>query len=229
MPCDVLLNNMTKNLFGAQIRMREKQHQKTCPEKESKLLQALLNQVADLRNELKSQKKSVTSIKNMTNNVHINVVMPKDFMQGETMEHITNKFLFECLKAKNIPLLLETVHFHPDHPENTNVRVKNVKMNIMEIVDDSEWKPKQKDYVLCHMVNHGYRILSAFYKEHKDKIECKLDDEELEELFCWFEQMNKEDKCLLKDLKSDLFYMVMGKKTLLMQREQSRNLLTLVA
>lgn len=173
-----------------------------------------------------SQTQQVINNNNTTNNILVNVNM---FGGAENISYIDNKFKFNCLRNMNMVSLLERVHFDVEHPENHNVRVKNVKMNMMQYIDNDEWKTGHKDYVLGHMVKNGWRILNAFYEEHKEKIECKLDEDspsrarselrdDIYEINHWLDRLDRDETKVFKETKAAVFMMVIDKKAVLLQR-----------
>jgi hypothetical protein len=199
-------------------------HQKNCKCSQELVIhkptvEELADTVATLQSriaELEANKGGNTFNNNITqtNNVHIHVT-PRDFARGENTTYLEPQFLLECLKEMDLVKVLEELHFNPEHPENHNVRVKNVKQNLMEYTDGGKWVVKKKDEVLDHLVMNGYRVLHTYYKDNKDDVICELDDDEIDGSVQWLKRIYNEDKSVVKQLKDDAFLLVMNNKALL--------------
>jgi hypothetical protein len=150
-------------------------------------------------------------------NIHIHV-QRNDFACGENTKYLKPEFLLECFRDMDMIKVLEEIHFNPEHPENHNVRVKNVKQNLMEYVDNGKWVAKKKEEVLEHLIMNGYRVLHTYYKKNKDDVEDELEDSQVDESLQWLKKIYDEDKSLYKELKDDAFLLVMNNKALLLQR-----------
>lgn len=205
------------------------QHQRKCKESRELVpvattVEQLAGTVASLQKELAEIKaKGNTTINNGTinntqnNNVHIHVT-PRDFARGENTDYLDPQFLLECLRDMDLVKVLEELHFNPDHPENHNVRVKNVKKNLMEYTDGGKWVASKKDEVLEHLVMNGYRVLHTYYKDNRDDVEGELEDSEVDQSLRWLKRIYNEDKSVVKQLKEDAFLLVMNNKALLLQK-----------
>ena len=64
-----------------------------------------------------------------------------------------------------IPKLLENIHFHPDHPENHNIRITNKKERYVKVFKDNKWTLEDKNVVIENMVDKSKSILD----EHRDE------------------------------------------------------------
>ena len=215
-------------------------HHKTCkkgplhdPHQASLIVNSLARDVKEIKKFMsQQQKQSTTTINNTTNNNNtlVNKVMPRTFGGYENLDYLDYAFKYNCLVNRDMPTLLEKVHFDDDHPENQNVRLKNARMNLMEYVENDQWRVSKKDFVLGHMLRNGWRILSAFYDEHRDKIQCQLDEDEVGDVNRWLDCLEEDfddpedgtatraGRKVISDTKNNLFLMVIGKKAVLLQR-----------
>ena len=209
---------------GFPLRQSKYVHQKNCKGSQELVIhkptvEELADTVATLQSriaELEANKGGNTFNNNITqtNNVHIHVT-PRDFARAENTTYLEPQFLLECFKEMDLVKVLEELHFNPEHPENHNVRVKNVKQNLMEYTDGGKWVVKKKDEVLDHLVMNGYRVLHTYYKDNKDDVICELDDDEIDDSVQWLKRIYNEDKSVVKQLKDDAFLLVMNNKALL--------------
>jgi hypothetical protein len=195
-------------------------HLKTCSKKDDTtvILSKLVTQIQKLERRLEDVPGTTIINNNNTKNTQVNIAM-RDFAVNENLEYIPNRFLYNCFSNKNLQSLVEEIHFNPQHPENHNVRVKNVKLGLMEYFDDGEWKVGKKQEVLNNLTNNGWRVLNSFYGDHREKIECKMDTHELDECLEWLNDVSSEDSKLNKELKCNLFCMVVGKKAYILRRD----------
>ena len=154
---------------------------------------------------------------NTNNNIHIHVEV-RDFAVNENKNYLDSGFLLDCFRDMDIIKVIEELHFNPEHPENHNVRIKNVKMNLMEYVESGKWVVGKKDEVLEYLVMNGYRVLHTYYKDNKADVEFELEDDEIRESLRWLKQIYNEDKTVFKELKDDAFLLVMNNKALLLKR-----------
>ena len=151
------------------------------------------------------------------NNIHIHVQL-RDFASNENKKYLDSKFLLDCFRDMDLMKVLEELHFNPDHPENHNVRIKNVKQNLMEYFESGKWKIGKKEEILEHLVMNGYRVLHTFYKDNKEDVDFELEDDEIRESLRWLKQIYNEDKTIFKELKDDAFLLVMNNKALLLKK-----------
>ena len=66
----------------------------------------------------------------------------------------------------SIPLLIEKIHFDPDHPENHNVQIPNKKLPHAKIMNSKrEWQFVQKKDAIDNMIDMGYTMLDEKFQE----------------------------------------------------------------
>jgi hypothetical protein len=191
-------------------------HKQHCKAKDEKIATqeriALLEKEVHRLNQVVNSK--VSNVNNTQNNINIQINV-RDFAMSENTTYLDKSFLLECFKDMDLVKVLEEIHFNPEHPENHNVRIKNVKQNLMEYVNDGKWVVKKKDEVLEHLIMNGYRVLHTYYKKNKDDVEDELEDFQVDESLQWLRKIYDEDKSLYKELKNDAFLLVMNNKALL--------------
>ena len=116
----------------------------------------------EMRNEIKDL---IEKVGNTTNNnfTQHNIVINN--YGNENMNHITINFLDNLLKIpySAVPKLLEEIYFHPDHPENCNIKITNKKLNYAKVFKNNEWKIKDKNSVIKDMVDKGYNIIDGHF------------------------------------------------------------------
>jgi hypothetical protein len=124
--------------------------------------------------DLESAKTSITNVyNNIINNNTINIVI-NDHGE-ENWSYITPEIFKECLKEMNLGILVENLHFHSLHPENMNIRLRNIHKKIIEVRDDNTWKYSEKTLETL-VSKYSYKLI-RFFKDNKKEIRAELDEE----------------------------------------------------
>lgn len=191
-------------------------HKKTCKGKfsDKQQIEKLEKELNELKQLVGKNGATNTITNNTQNNINIQINV-RDFGGQENTKYLDNEFLMECFKDMDLVKVLEELHFNPEHPENHNVRLRNVKQNLMEYADQGRWVVKKKDKVLYEMVMNGWRILDRYSKRNKDEIEETLEEDEIREAIFWLKRIYNEDKELFKKIKEEIYELVMTNKELI--------------
>jgi len=92
----------------------------------------------------------------------------------ENLDYITHNDIIDCMNNINvsIPLLLEKIHFDPEHPENNNVRIPNKKLPYTKFVNSrSQWEYNYKNNTIHSMIENAYNILCDTFEEKYREID----------------------------------------------------------
>lgn len=157
-----------------------------------------------------AQMQPITNIENQQNietqnnvNIHINA------FGNENMDYITDKVIIHCINHvyNSIPLLIERIHFDPDHPENHNIKITNKKLPHASIMTDNQtWKTVDRNNAIETMVDKGFNILDESYCDNRDKISANK-----QKHFDGFQsKYGDQDRELLKKLKTEMDLMVLN-------------------
>jgi hypothetical protein len=94
-----------------------------------------------------------------------NIVQINNFGKEDT-SHIETGLLQKLLKTPGtaVPELLRQIHFHPDHPENRNVKITNKRERYAHVFRDQQWQLARKDDVLDKMVESGFSLLDSCFE-----------------------------------------------------------------
>jgi hypothetical protein len=201
-------------------------HLKICNGDIKETIKNMQEKINELEDKLKASSSITNNItnNNQQNNITINV---NNFCSNEDISYIDSEFIKECLKDMNMVRLLEQVHFHPEHPENHTVRIKNINKNLLQYHQDAKWKIDTKDRVLEDMINcSGYRILKTFYNANQKEMQEEIKDEDgwinaenlMKDIRTWLDKIDEEDPKIFKELKSDLFLVILNNKALVCAR-----------
>jgi hypothetical protein len=117
-------------------------------------------------------------VKNITNNNNNNIIQIINNFKNDNIKYISDKFIinmFKCLENKNnfkipIPRLIENIKFNPNHKENNNVKITNMRSDIGYKYDNNKWKRVDKDELLNELSQIGAEIFMSFYKEKHDNL-----------------------------------------------------------
>ena len=130
---------------------------------------AIANNTTKIENQnIKTQNNTINNIKNQKNNIIINC------FGNENLTHLTDKVIISCMNQiyGSIPLLIEKIHFDPEHPENHNVKITNTKLPHAKIMNSKkEWQVVNKKDTIHSMVENGYNMLDEHFQEKSHKLE----------------------------------------------------------
>jgi predicted Fe-S protein YdhL (DUF1289 family) len=178
-------------------------HEKTCSSTHQILteMEERLSQYEEEKRQFIKEKKRMAkqieklmmSQKTINNNNTINIRI--NSFGSESTEHITENLLQRLLELtpfKAIPKLIEQIHFHPEHPENCNVKITNHREKFAKVFEDERWKLARKDEILKKMVDSGFTLMDTYYeaggkqdisttkRNSYEVFQGKMDDEESE-------------------------------------------------
>lgn len=111
-------------------------------------------------------------------NIHINA------LGNENTDYLTNKDKMEILEKmhKSIITYVEKVHFNPDHPENHNVYVQNLKNSYGAMFNGDRWETRHISDIVESLMDYGRNKIEEIREEMKEKgkvrnyVEGRLDE-----------------------------------------------------
>jgi hypothetical protein len=174
-----------------------RRHRAKCKETEVKQVDVndLKTEITELRKKLEDLEKNntnnqqISTINNTNNNTKIenqkiekqnnntkiennnNIII--NCFGNENMDYITDKVILHCMNKiyGSIPLLIEKIHFDPDHPENNNVKIPNKKLPHAKIMNHKkEWQIVKKKDVIDSMIDNGYNLLDEKFQEKSHEL-----------------------------------------------------------
>ena len=199
-------------------------HEKNCSQNKSDDLTDLIKLVKDQNNlhikEKATWEKEKTDLKNcinkilnklatptnITNNTY-NIVQINNF-GNENISYIQTNFLQRLLKTPNsaVPELLKQIHFHPDHPENRNIKITNHRERFAHVFRNQEWQLARKDEILDEMVESGFTLLDTCFEENENE----LSDGKKKRYQHFQEKMDQEQSKTRKRVTQDTEMMVLN-------------------
>jgi hypothetical protein len=144
-------------------------HEKNCKHNKSNEYIELKKEI----NNLKEQLNNKTEIKKQTNNINNgNIITINNFSKDNTdyisedfIKRMFKHFLCEDEHKLAIPKLIENLKFNPNHPENNNVRITNMRSDVGFKYNDEKWLTVDKEELINEMFKIGANLFLKFYKE----------------------------------------------------------------
>jgi hypothetical protein len=119
--------------------------------------------------QLKNNQQHITNNNNTTNNnIDTQNIININCFRNENMDYITDKVILQCISKVygSIPMILERIHFDPEHPENHNVKIPNKKLPHAQIMTDNDkWKFVDRNDTIHSMIDNGYNLLDETFQE----------------------------------------------------------------
>ena len=172
--------------------------------KEIELLKTEKNTTKIEKQIIEKQNNTTTNIENQTNNI-INI----NCFGNENMDYITDKVILHCMSKiyGSIPLLIEKIHFDPEHPENNNIHIPNKKLPHAKIMNGKrEWEIVQKKDAIDNMITKGYNLLDETFQENGHE----LADNKQKHFRNFQAKYDDGDKDTLKNIKDKVEMLVMN-------------------
>lgn len=176
-------------------------------------LEAENSHLKDRIKELEIQLKNKPQIINNTINTYNNQINQQFNQQiningygKEDISYITKDMANEYLEFPytSIPNIIKSIHFHPQHPENHNIKITNRKEPYAKVYLDNKWILRDKNEVIDDLRDKGKNILDD------------LRDEELHSGFknnCYnnfLDKIDNHDKDLLKKTNKDIELLIIN-------------------
>lgn len=147
---------------------------------------------------------SVTNNNNITNNVHIHI----NAFKNENLDYILgnvekmNKYISSALPG--FQKLVKDIHFNDEHPENKNVRIKNIRSSLAEYFNGEKWVFENKQVVVEDLVNMCMAHIHKFLQSDEASDQARRCHEHLNE---WLESSDENVKTYQK-IRSDTMYTI---------------------
>ena len=106
----------------------------------------------------------------------------------EGVSYLDCGLLFNCFKHMDLQPLVASIHFHPDHPENHNIRVKNVRLNYMEYLSNGSWIVAHKRVVLPMLIENACIILETYRCRYSGQLSKEMGKDKYLESLVWIKK-----------------------------------------
>ena len=201
-------------------------HQETTcgkPDKRTKAYKQSINlqNISDSHVKVDASTKTTNNIQNINQVIQHNQIVLNDFGEEE-IDYIAEKVLNKLAKDTNNGLckLIQLIHFSPDHPENKNVTIPNIKQPYAKIVKDGNFMYKAKKDVLSQLRSTNINAL----KDRLDYIEPQYIDKKrsFEKLVEYYENAESNDD-LIKILENEIFMLLLNNRLTTQDRRNSQS------
>ncbi len=134
-----------------------------------KQVEELIKKVSILENN-QNVKNSLSNNVNSFNKINVNNY------GCENIDYITDKVFKKLLNTPHsaITKLIELKHFHPNHPENHNIKITNIHDKFAKIYKDNKWLISHKKDVISDLVDNGYADFEEFKDLNEEEITNKI-------------------------------------------------------
>ena len=165
---------------------------------EKKIIMELIKDRDEMRKEIN---KLLDKVGNVTNNYNTQQNVYINTHGQENLSYITTNYLQNLLKIPYgaVPKLIKDIHFHPEHPENMNIKITNKKLKYAKVWEGNKWNFKDKNQVIENMVEKGFNIIDQQYSNNKEI----LDKHKNRNFDKFKKQYEENDKKLHKELVKD--------------------------
>ena len=148
---------------------------------------------------------------NITNNT-INIKEQNIILNNfgnENIDYFHHKYFNFLLKSpfSSVPAFLKDLNFHPNHPENHNVKITNIKLPYASVWEGNKWNIRDKKQVIENMVVKGFNIIDG-----QNEIINKLDPEKQKRYEDFHSKFESADKELYKNLNKETEMVVINNK-----------------
>lgn len=141
----------------------------------TKIVEDLIKKVSKLEKNNNKKTNKNNHNNNSFNTVKNNKIEINNY-GSENIDYITEKVFKRLLNTplSAIPKLIELKHFHPEHPENHNIKITNIHDKFAKIYKDKKWLVKHKKDVIQELVENGYADFEEFKDLNEDQLAEKI-------------------------------------------------------
>ena len=143
---------------------------------------------------------------NVTNNIVINA------FGNESTDHITTQFLDQCVRRtdKGLIELIGKLHFDPDHQENCNMKITNMKTPIMKVHNGITWRYDKKNKILNELVDKGHGMMQDHFDDNEERLKDQVSEAMFDHIRKWMDKMQDRDKKVLEGLLTDIYILILN-------------------
>jgi len=175
-------------------------HEKICKKNISNEYNELKKEIEILKQQINKKNIIKKQINNINNGTIININnFSKDnieYISEDFIKKMFNHFLFEDEHKLAIPKLIENLKFNPNHRENNNVKITNMRSKTCLKYNDEKWSTVDKEELINEMFKIGANLFLKFYKEKNGLL-----SEDMKLCYNEFKQACKADTTLTDEIK----------------------------
>lgn len=148
-----------------------------------------------------SNKLQINHIQNIQqNNIHFHL----NSYKNTDLSILDDTDFYDCLKKyKNcVVKAIEKIHLNPQHPQNMNLYISNIKENYIMMYDDDRWVLRDRNKELFKIYEEKEEILDEWVDSNKHF------KPELMKMFKRYLELKDDDENLIKELIKDVKMMI---------------------
>lgn len=129
---------------------------------------------------------NIANIANTNNGIINNVTLNINSFGKENIEYITNNAMREVYKlikrrGRGIINFIKDIHVNPEHPENHNIKIENVKRGLLRIFEKDKWHYYTFSEGLDKLYNiTEMKLIDLLEEVDEDKLKQYLTDADIE-------------------------------------------------
>lgn len=148
----------------------------------------------------------------VNNNSQVNIAINGFGLQDRS--YITERFLNTCVRqcGQGIVELAKAIHFHPDHPENSNLKADSIsaveKHGRIQVYNGKKWNYEDVEGVLRKVFDNHLQILDGHLNDNADELRVTFGTQTFNIVDGWYDgirnyhpQKSKEFKKVTNNLK----------------------------
>ncbi len=163
--------------------------------------------------QLKDTKVVNTSNKMKNSNNTINNIVLVNY-GNEDMNKIDKNKVMECIKRgafQSTVRLTDVIHFDPDHPENHNIYISNMKNKYAMEYKNNGWHLVTK----TELIDKIYRHKREYIEDNLEEFYKGLNTKQKESLDLWLSTDEEHDK--IKKIKHDMLLLLFNKRQMVLE------------
>jgi hypothetical protein len=162
---------------------------------QSKKIKEKDKQIKEQSKQIKELKQQLIQKPGTVNNTTINnnTIVLLSFDNADR-SHLTDekKYYLLCRKFMSIPYLIKEIYFNPNVPQNHNIKLNNMRDNLISLHIDNKWIKTDKNEVIEKLLDSNERYLENWandsieqypdaLEKFQDYLDIKENDEEADE------------------------------------------------
>ncbi len=190
----------------------------------AQLIKGLRKELSQLKNKVDNLKEgniknNINNSNNSNNNINSNNVNNTNIVVvnygQEDMAKVDKKKIIECITRgayNSAYRLTDLIHFDPEHPENQNIYISNMKNKYAMEYKNGSWNMVTKK----ELVDKIYRNKKEYIEENIEEFYKSLTSKQRESLDAWLNSDDDDDKN--KSIKDDILLLLYNKRRMIMDR-----------
>ena len=106
---------------------------------------------------------------NTTNNNTNNITITVNAFDNTNTSFLTDKDYKQCIDkiSNSIPEMIKKVHFNPEHPENHNIYISNIRDKMAHCYNGNRWYVCKQEELINNLINKYETIITDWLKNNK--------------------------------------------------------------